>query len=278
MKGSNLVVQGPPGTGKSQTISNIIANALAVGKRVLFLAEKQAALEVVKRRLDRAKLGDFCLELHSDKVSPKAVVASLAFRYEIGVGLSSVPATQKTDPAWRQNREEITSYVRALHAEAPDGATPFGLIWKALRGRTEFADLVDALKSVKLSPALLEDPDALTAIAGEHRDPRWHGRNLRRQFRPPWQLAMVAGNFFGLSELRRCPVPRCAHSPSRYLQDHDRSDRTAYRHRHKRTEGLRSSGSTSITGSARCRKSRRSSRSPILTSTTSNGLSRLAPN
>ena len=77
MKGSNLVVQGPPGTGKSQTITNIIANALAVGKRVLFLAEKQAALEVVKRRLDRAKLGDFCLELHSDKVSPKTVVASL---------------------------------------------------------------------------------------------------------------------------------------------------------------------------------------------------------
>ena len=167
MKGSNLVIQGPPGTGKSQTISNIIANALAVGKRVLFLAEKQAALEVVKRRLDRATLGDFCLELHSDKVSPKAVVASLAFRYEIGVGVSSVLATQKTDPAWRQNREEITSYVRALHAAAPDGATPFGLIWKALRGRTEFANLVDALKSVELSPAILQDPDALTAIAGE---------------------------------------------------------------------------------------------------------------
>ena len=167
MKGSNLVVQGPPGTGKSQTITNIIANALAVGKHVLFLAEKQAALEVVKRRLDRAKLGDFCLELHSDKVSPKTVVASLAFRYEIGVGVSSIPATQKIDPTWRQNREEITSYVRALHAAAPDGATPFGLIWKALRGRTEFANLVDALKTVELSPALLGDPDALTAIAGD---------------------------------------------------------------------------------------------------------------
>ena len=167
MKGSNLVVQGPPGTGKSQTITNIIANALAVGKRVLFLAEKQAALEVVKRRLDRAKLGDFCLELHSDKVSPKTVVASLALRYEIGIGLSSIPATQRVDPTWLQNREEITSYVRALHAEAPDGATPFALIWEALRGRTEFADLVDALKSVKPSPALLEDPEKLTAIAGE---------------------------------------------------------------------------------------------------------------
>jgi hypothetical protein len=54
MKGRNLVIQGPPGTGKSQTITNIIANALAANKTILFLAEKQAALEVVKRRLTAA--------------------------------------------------------------------------------------------------------------------------------------------------------------------------------------------------------------------------------
>ena len=86
MKGKNLVVQGPPGTGKSQTITNIIANALAAGKRVLFLAEKQAALEVVKRRLDWAGLGDFCLELHSDKSSPKSVISSIQARYGAGIG------------------------------------------------------------------------------------------------------------------------------------------------------------------------------------------------
>ncbi len=74
MRERNLVIQGPPGTGKSQTIANMIANAVAAGKRVLFLAEKQAALDVVKRRLDRAGIGDFCLELHSDKASPKFVV------------------------------------------------------------------------------------------------------------------------------------------------------------------------------------------------------------
>ena len=49
-EGKNLVVQGPPGTGKSQTITNLIADAVASGKRVLFVAEKMAALEVVKRR------------------------------------------------------------------------------------------------------------------------------------------------------------------------------------------------------------------------------------
>src|SRR5262249_23829655 len=86
MRGQNLVIHGPPGTGKSQTITNIIANTLAEGKRVLFLSEKQAALDVVKRRLDAAGLGDFCLELHSDKASPKSVIESLKRRSELGWG------------------------------------------------------------------------------------------------------------------------------------------------------------------------------------------------
>lgn len=62
-RGDNLVVQGPPGTGKSQTITNIIAGAIASGKRVLFVAEKKAALEVVARRLADAGLGPFRLPL-----------------------------------------------------------------------------------------------------------------------------------------------------------------------------------------------------------------------
>ena len=60
-EGRNLIIQGPPGTGKSQTIANIIADAIGSGKKVLFVAEKLAALEVVKRRLDMIHLGDACL-------------------------------------------------------------------------------------------------------------------------------------------------------------------------------------------------------------------------
>ncbi len=70
-EGRNLVIQGPPGTGKSQTITNIIANAIGQGKKVLFVAEKMAALEVVKRRLDNINLGEACLELHSTKPTKK---------------------------------------------------------------------------------------------------------------------------------------------------------------------------------------------------------------
>ncbi|MCH5147817.1 MAG: DUF4011 domain-containing protein [Clostridiales bacterium] len=72
--GTTFVLHGPPGTGKSQTITNIIANALESGKRVLFVAQKQAALQVVKRRLEYIGLGEFCLELHSGKTANKGEI------------------------------------------------------------------------------------------------------------------------------------------------------------------------------------------------------------
>ena len=83
-QGRNLLIQGPPGTGKSQTITNLIADALGCGKTVLFVAEKLAALEVVKRRLDAVGLGDACLELHSHKTRKKAVLDEL--RRTLGLG------------------------------------------------------------------------------------------------------------------------------------------------------------------------------------------------
>ena len=76
-KGHSFVLQGPPGTGKSQTITNIIAECLADGKKVLFVSEKMAALEVVHKRLKDAGLADFCLILHSYKANKKDTLAQL---------------------------------------------------------------------------------------------------------------------------------------------------------------------------------------------------------
>jgi Protein of unknown function (DUF4011)/AAA domain len=67
MGGENIVIEGPPGTGKSQTITNIIGACLKLGKSILFVSEKKAALDVVRNNLDKVNLGDFCLELHSHK-------------------------------------------------------------------------------------------------------------------------------------------------------------------------------------------------------------------
>lgn len=71
VSGRNFVLQGPPGTGKSQTITNMIAECLGQGRTVLFVSEKMAALDVVKRRLDEVGLGDAVLELHSHKTKKK---------------------------------------------------------------------------------------------------------------------------------------------------------------------------------------------------------------
>ena len=133
MKGHNLVIQGPPGTGKSQTIANIVANGLAADKTILFVAEKQAALEVVKRRLERAGLGEFCLELHSDKASPKVVLESIEERLKVRP--IAVPAAPGSFSARKQGGDCPVSR-RACTQSRPSGRTPFDLIWQALRGST----------------------------------------------------------------------------------------------------------------------------------------------
>lgn len=75
--GKSFVLQGPPGTGKSQTITNIIAENLALGKTVLFVSEKMAALNVVYERLKSVNLHDFCLPLHNHKANRKEIVEQL---------------------------------------------------------------------------------------------------------------------------------------------------------------------------------------------------------
>lgn len=113
-KGSTFILYGPPGTGKSQTITNLISNALYQGKRVLFVAEKMAALNVVQNRLEKIDLGAFCLELHSNKVAKKHILEQLdkalkAFRIK-------VPETVKalSDKLF-ERRKVLISYLDALH-------------------------------------------------------------------------------------------------------------------------------------------------------------------
>lgn len=110
--GANLVIQGPPGTGKSQTITNIIAECLAAGRSVLFVAEKAAALDVVKSRLERAGLGDVVLDLHSRTASRRAVLEEL--RRSLEAEPDVVPAAAEGRELAR-TRAELNAYVRDLH-------------------------------------------------------------------------------------------------------------------------------------------------------------------
>jgi hypothetical protein len=131
----------------------------SAGKTVLFVAEKQAALDVVKRKLERSGLGEFCLELHSDKATPKLVVESLKARRAI----KSVVTPALQDTTWRETRKEITGYLNALHSKHDDGRTPFDLIWAALRGKTTHGDVLKAFSSAKLPESILLDSAAASA-------------------------------------------------------------------------------------------------------------------
>ena len=127
--GRTFVLEGPPGTGKSQTITNLVSQALANGKRVLFVAEKRAALEVVQRRLDEVGLGAFCLELHSSKSGPKAVLEQL--RRALDLGMRREPAEwQQIAVDLQQQRDQLNAYVEAMHRRREHGISVFGAIGK----------------------------------------------------------------------------------------------------------------------------------------------------
>ncbi|MEA2630213.1 MAG: hypothetical protein QOE66_432, partial [Chloroflexota bacterium] len=123
-RGRNLVIQGPPGTGKSQTITNLIAEAIGRGKTVLFVAEKLAALEVVKRRLDAVGLGDACLELNSQKTRRKAVLAEL--RRTLGLGRPKLGAIDDDLKMLAAARDRLNAYCEAVNTpvESSD-VTPY---------------------------------------------------------------------------------------------------------------------------------------------------------
>ncbi|SFM91665.1 Part of AAA domain-containing protein [Variovorax sp. OV329] len=153
VRGKDFVLIGPPGTGKSQTIANLIAQCLAEGKRVLFVSEKIAALDVVYRRLREVKLGEFCLELHSSKARKLDVLAQLKNSWE---------AKGDVDPeVWRAEarrlkavRDELNSYVERLHFRFANGMTIYEAIGRVVDG--------EAIPRLGLSWSVANAHDATT--------------------------------------------------------------------------------------------------------------------
>ena len=132
LNGRNLVIQGPPGTGKSQTITNLIGEALARGKTVLFVAEKMAALEVVKRRLDTVHLGDACLELHSHKTNKRAVLDEL--RRTLAVGRPQADRGTEDGVLLHETRGRLNDYARAVNSPVERSElTPHELVGRLAR-------------------------------------------------------------------------------------------------------------------------------------------------
>ena len=125
-KGVSFIIPGPPGTGKSQTIANIIAAKLADGKKVLFVSEKAAALEVVYRRLEAANLGEFCLPLHNYKANKNDILSRMDETLELKKNPVSVTdnSLQMLDEL-TVLRNELNGYVNEIHKKIEPLGTSF---------------------------------------------------------------------------------------------------------------------------------------------------------
>src|SRR5690606_6656992 len=126
-RGQSFVLEGPPGTGKSQTITNLLARAIAAGRTVLFVAEKQAALEVVKRRLESVGLAPFALDLHGRKQSMKAIRHQLGEALEARTGGGDDAAWAPVEPTYRTRLAPLVDYPERVHQANPTGMS----LWSA---------------------------------------------------------------------------------------------------------------------------------------------------
>lgn len=126
-RGRSFILHGPPGTGKSQTITNMIANALYQGKRVLFVAEKMAALSVVQSRLEKINLAPFCLELHSNKATRKHFLEQMDEVLKVTKIKSPEEYAQRSEELFNE-RKELISYMEALHHKSSSGLSLYDCI------------------------------------------------------------------------------------------------------------------------------------------------------
>ena len=149
--GQDFVLEGPPGTGKSQTIANIIAHCLAHGKRVLFVAEKRAALDVVYRRLREEGLEPFCLELHSNKTGKADVVAQFDRSLKFLTDDNELDWEHRAAELERL-RDSLNDYARALHRHHPCGLSAYHCLDYILPRQNEMTVRLDTLPEILNTP------------------------------------------------------------------------------------------------------------------------------
>ncbi|MFB6283162.1 MAG: DUF4011 domain-containing protein [Halobacteria archaeon] len=149
--GLSFVLQGPPGTGKSQTIANIIAEKLAAGENVLFVSEKQAALDVVKQRLEACDVGRFCLEAHGAR-NKNQILESL--ESELDAGRLKSPEQERNIRKLREVREELNSYG-------------FTLSYSPEKQETTVSDAFGVLAQVRDQPDIETGIDDVTTVDQE---------------------------------------------------------------------------------------------------------------
>lgn len=209
--GASFVLQGPPGTGKSQTITNIIAQALADKKKVLFVSEKMAALSVVYRRLEEVGLADYCLSLHNYKAERRAVIQDLVNTLDaptksVKAGVTDALAVLEED------RAQLNNYIVEMNTlRAPLNRTIFEVVTELIseenlgffrisEGTTqitekEFASRISLLRNLS---------DFLEHYDGNIYESPWRGSSITMvtydvRNTVTTQLSSLVGYLFGIS-------------------------------------------------------------------------------
>ncbi|MCR4994925.1 MAG: hypothetical protein K6A32_06055 [Bacteroidales bacterium] len=212
--GKSFILYGPPGTGKSQTITNMIANALYQGRRVLFVAEKMAALSVVQKRLAKIGIDPFCLELHSNKVTKSHFLEQMQCALDVTHGHLNEDFEQRSNELY-QLRQQLNGYMQAVHHVGHCGLSVYDCIERYIslqeakpmdvpsdllqrKTETDLTTLQNILISLDTVFQVTGHPSGhpLTGLApiGDRRDDLTALENLLRQFQASGEspVALVA--------------------------------------------------------------------------------------
>ncbi|MCQ2439703.1 MAG: DUF4011 domain-containing protein [Oscillospiraceae bacterium] len=211
--GKSFVLQGPPGTGKSQTISNIIAECLSDGKKVLFVSEKLAALNVVYDKLKQAGLSEFCLELHSHKANKKDIIADIC--HTLRTEKSAVSPKADAEIAIKEKaKRQLDSYAVELHKQRPMlGKSLYQLYesYAAFRSTPDVEWAIPELKSkgesylIETASLLEQYVDFIPSVGYDYRKNPWYG--YINQDTSYQAKSEVKNNFSSAAQLLQALIP-----------------------------------------------------------------------
>ena len=175
-EGRSFILYGPPGTGKSQTITNMIANALYHGRRVLFVAEKMAALQVVQKRLGKIGLDPFCLEMHSNKVTKSHLLKQLGTTLDL-TRIKEPEQYERASKDLFEQRQKLIGYMNLLHKKQDNGLSLYDCITQyeslteeAIKPTNELVDgiTVEKLRKMADDIAVIDTVFAITGQPAQH--------------------------------------------------------------------------------------------------------------
>ncbi len=185
LAGQSLVIHGPPGTGKSQTIANLIAALVAHGRKVLFVAEKRAAIDAVLSRLKGVELGDVVLDIHEGTRDRQRIARDLGAALDLA-GQAAPPDVGRLRRRLVDRVQRLSKHVSALHdVHEPWGLTPFG-VQAALLGIPAAA----RTKARLPAPERL-DSEAAEVVRDEFREFAHLGGFTLRPYSTPWYAALI---------------------------------------------------------------------------------------